>query len=421
MLGGHPDPVPALSHRTRAGAGAPGRSLAWCRQQEKPGWAVPRLLLQLLERPEGFQVAEGSAEAVGERVAGQGQRCQHSPTGSSGPEGLSHGVGTWPGAAPHPKLTPSWAAAASASSAALGCCSQERGLSSAPASPEELDSRSSLLAGSGGAAGLWGCDPSPVPALGTPGAHGSTWGNVTESSEGTKGLRTGLCLPPRSALGWEWKISIGEAVCCWWEHLGSLELTPCHSPAIPYLQVLLDPGRALLRRGWICSQSTGILMLAAHRGLPGFQLHLGTGNGVRTRLSREKSWAWGGQGAKTQRKSRRRAWKNPTPGRETARWRGRGLEEREEREEGEVTAAKETPEPGSSGGGSIPGSGGISYRCHSTGTGSRALRRAPSRTGGLQAFPRRQSFHWHILEGGNHDNRARLGVSARLAWDGGDG
>lgn len=71
--GGHPDPVPDLSHRTLVGAGG---SLGCCRHQEEPGWAGPRVLLQVLEGPQGVQVPEGAAEAQGQRVAvGGGGGC----------------------------------------------------------------------------------------------------------------------------------------------------------------------------------------------------------------------------------------------------------------------------------------------------------------------------------------------------------
>lgn len=95
--GGHRDPVPGVSHQTQAGL--LGRSLLCWRHQEKPGWAGPRVLLQVLEGPEGFWVARGSAEAEGQRVAVLGQ-------GDSATPDLTRG-GDTPGAAPHPKLTPS--------------------------------------------------------------------------------------------------------------------------------------------------------------------------------------------------------------------------------------------------------------------------------------------------------------------------
>lgn len=145
------------------------------------------------------------------------------------------------------------------------------------------------------------------------------------------------------------------------EGLGSLELILCCSPALPYLKVLLELriSGGLLWRGWICSQSTRILLLAAHRGLPSFQLNLGTGNGVRTRVH---PGLGRGQDDETQRKSRRRAQKNSTPGKETARWRGERLDGRAGRplrqaapELGAPLGAGESPTGGSAAPGSAAG------------------------------------------------------------------
>lgn len=84
--GGHRDSVPGVSHQTQAGL--LGRSLVCWRHQEKPGWAGPWVLLQVLEGPEGFWVAQGSAEAEGQRVAVLGQGDSTASSGSSGLMGI---------------------------------------------------------------------------------------------------------------------------------------------------------------------------------------------------------------------------------------------------------------------------------------------------------------------------------------------
>lgn len=199
-------------------------------------------------------------------------------------------------------------------------------------------------------------------------------------------------------------------MCCWWGGFGEPGADPM---PVPYLKVLLDLRIAggLLWRGWICSQSTGILLLAAQRGLPSFQLNLGTGNGVRGHLSipgwgeRKPKGNHGEEPGKIPPLAKRQR------GGEGTGWR---------REERVVTAAnKETPGPGSSRGGSSPGTG-ESPTSGSTAPGSSfgLSRGLPAGLGGSRTSP---------LPSGTScrkpGHRARLRVSKLLlCWDyrGGD-
>lgn len=215
-------------------------------------------------------MAEGHREAAAEKAAGGGRQPPAHPLPAAvASMGSQPGRGGTHCRAAHraPRLTSSQAASPLASSAPFcSCCSApEHRQSSAPASPAEPAAAWTFSAGSGGAVGLWGCDPPPAPALETLGLHGSTcakhYSCIAESmARGKRGLQRGLQAPTSPLV-----LLLGGKRRC----LNS------------YRKLLPRPSRALLRWGWLCFQSCFHLAVAACRFLPGSWLNLGTCNDVR--------------------------------------------------------------------------------------------------------------------------------------------